>query len=206
MSSTNRGGVRASHDFYVTPKPVIEAVFTQLWELDLLPGDLRAILDPCAGGNVEDKKRYAWGMPYVEVMEEMFPGVLVQSVDIRKDSPAYIHEDFLRMKPDAGDKYDMVVGNPPFSLAEEFVRHSRKFLAEGGLTVMLLRLAFLEGQKRKEFFDEWMPMYIFVHRKRISFTGNLKEGSGGTDSVAYAHFVWRNTPEEVKFSKLMIID
>ena len=44
-----------------------------------------------------------------------------------------------------------------------------------------------------------MPEYIFVHHKRMSFI----EG-GGTDSVAYAHYVWRKGyyPE---FAKIKVI-
>ena len=47
-----------------------------------------------------------------------------------------------------------------------------------------------------DFFDKFMPEYIFVHHKRMSFI----EG-GGTDSVAYAHYVWRKGyyPEFAKF-------
>ena len=64
---------------------------------------------------------------------------------------------------------------------------------------MLLRLNFLETKARKEFFDKFMPEYIFVHHKRMSFI----EG-GGTDSVAYAHYVWRKGyyPE---FAKIKVI-
>ena len=44
-----------------------------------------------------------------------------------------------------------------------------------------------------------MPEYILVHHKRMSFI----EG-GGTDSVAYAHYVWRKGyyPE---FAKIKVI-
>jgi hypothetical protein len=49
----------------------------------------------------------------------------------------------------------------------------------------LLRLAFLEGQKRAPFWKAQPPYSVSVLAKRPSFTG------GGTDSAAYAFFEWR---------------
>lgn len=51
---------------------------------------------------------------------------------------------------------------------------------------MLLRLNFLGSKQRKEFWDKFPPKWIYVHHKRMSFTDN-----GATDSIEYAHFVWR---------------
>lgn len=44
-----------------------------------------------------------------------------------------------------------------------------------------------------------MPHEIYVHSKRMSFTKN-----GGTDSVEYAHFVWKKGSKSN--TKLFLLD
>lgn len=190
MSSTFRGSARAEADYYATPQDVVEKMLDAL--CGIMPFRPKSMLDPAAGGNREDGERYRAAMPYPEAFCRRFPGIGIDTMDIRRDSLAeHRGTDFLGVEPSAwGKRYDVVATNPPFSLAEEFIRHSFGFLSERGVVVMLLRLNFLEGMKRKPFFDEFMPTYIFVHRKRIGFNHNRKTGRKGTDSVAYAHYVW----------------
>ena len=78
-------------------------------------------------------------------------------------------------------KSDLIVTNPPFSLALEFLEKS---LREAEVVVYLLRLNFLGSQKRKPFWEKNPPSHIFVLSKRPSFTGK------GTDATEYAWFVW----------------
>jgi len=51
---------------------------------------------------------------------------------------------------------------------------------------MLLRLNFLGSKSRKPFWDQYPAHRIYVHHKRMSFTDN-----GATDSIEYAHFIWK---------------
>ena len=71
-------------------------------------------------------------------------------IDIRPQACTGVKEfrkaDFLKVTPTT--KYDVVMSNPPFSLAMEFVEHSMKFAP---VVVMLLRLAFLESAGRNSF-------------------------------------------------------
>ena len=57
----------------------------------------------------------------------------------------------------------------------------------------------MDRNNRKEFFDNYMPTWIFVHHKRMSFTD-----AGGTDSVAYCHMVWKKN-DYPKFAKIRVI-
>lgn len=79
------------------------------------------------------------------------------------------------------ERYDVIVTNPPFSLAFEFVQHAIDHSWE---TFMLLRLNFLASQKRASWFRENEPNGLFVLTKRPSFA------YGGTDSCDYAWFYW----------------
>lgn len=83
--------------------------------------------------------------------------------------------------------YDIVT-NPPFSLAEMFIRHGLT-LAHNKLA-MLLRLAFLEGQvKGKDLFVHHPPSRVWVFSKRVTFYPKGAEvKSSGTQ--AFAWYVW----------------
>jgi hypothetical protein len=81
----------------------------------------------------------------------------------------------------------------------EFIKKSLDDVADDGYVMMLLRLNFLETKARKEFFDNYMPTWIFVHHKRMSFVDK-----GGTDSVAYCHMVWKKN-DYPKFAKIRVI-
>jgi hypothetical protein len=90
--------------------------------------------------------------------------------------------DFLEMP--TKDKFDLIVGNPPFTEAEKHVRHGLAMLTHGGRLAFLLRLAFAESKARIPFWREHRASSIVVMAERPSFTG------GATDSCAYAFFIW----------------
>jgi hypothetical protein len=78
--------------------------------------------------------------------------------------------------------YDWVIGNPPYRHAELHVRHALRLATRVGF---LLRLAFLESQRRRPLWNEHPPSCIWVLSKRPSFTSNNR-----TDATAYAWFFW----------------
>lgn len=84
-------------------------------------------------------------------------------------------------------KYDLIITNPPYSIAEEYVHKALGQLESYGQLVLLLRLGFLESIGRWE--RLWAiagmrPTSVYVLCRRPSFTGQ------GTDATAYAWFVW----------------
>jgi hypothetical protein len=86
-------------------------------------------------------------------------------------------------------KVDHIVTNPPYKLAQEFVEHALQCADKK--VAMLLKLNFLEGQRRKEFFEQTPLKKVYVFSKRVSFgKGNEKAKGGGI--LAYAWFVWDN--------------
>jgi len=189
MSSTNRSNARDTHisDYYITPKAEI-LNFLDAWlydlsneqEYNLLAGrpDKALWLDPCSGGDKDHS------MPYVQAIQDNL-GASVMSIDIREDSGAETIGDYLTMEI-VEPRPDVIISNPPFALAQEFITKALKDVARGGYVVMLLRLNFLESKARKQFFENNMPERIYVHHKRMSFTDD-----GKTDSVAYMHACWK---------------
>lgn len=172
-------GKRPEGDVYPTPEWAVDAILREI-RLPVVPRDL-AVLDPGAGNGV-------WGTTAANLLDCYVQGVELRDVE---PSPGFAvwkgHTDFLTWMPIPPVRFHLVVGNPPYSLAEEFIRHSFELLAPGGQIVFLLRLAFLEGQARaKGLWTEFPPERVLVMPKRPSFSGN-----GKTDAIAYAAFYWR---------------
>jgi len=206
MSSTNRGGVREASDYYVTPAWAITDflnTFTAdapaLIGEDLTGRDLK-IFDPCAGGNPKTDTLPERGMAYQQAIQAWgkWSLYIFDSMDIREDSPADIHADYLKEDLSGFHKIvpDIIITNPPFSLAMPIIEKSLKDVRQGGVVIMLQRLNFYGGQKEKRaFFDRvGLPIAAYVHRKRIPFMppGSINPVSGkpfGQDSIEYAHFV-----------------
>ena len=197
MSSTNRHNAEKRHiaDYYVTPvKDIItflgaldEEVSLDIWD--------KTILDPCAGGDPSHDMSYPKALREYYAIPDDWNGI--KTIDIREDSLAETKCNYIETKFDY--KPFLIISNPPFNQAMEFIKKALDDVEDGGYVAMLLRLNFLETKARKDFFDNYMPTWIFVHHKRMSFTD-----AGGTDSVAYCHMVWKKN-DYPKFAKIRVI-
>lgn len=181
MSATNRNGrKRAEADFYETPHDIISS-FIDAWEDAPNFAGLR-ILDPCSGGRQAMSGQILKMPPYAHVLRR-YGATNVSTIDIRQESAAQVKQDYLQMPKTP--EFDLVISNPPFSLAREFVEHSLENTVKGGYVVFLLRLNILGSQRRHEWWQDRIPFAIYVHSKRPRFFG------GGSDATEYAHFVWK---------------
>lgn len=167
---------RRDSDFYPTDSGTVRSVLRDI-SCNLNPRD---ILDPGAGGGV-------WGT----VARGVWPKSRITGMEIRdvpkpEDYDGWICPvDFLT-KPVYPGGYDLVMGNPPYAHAESFVRKGLEYLRPGGVLVYLLRLAFLEGQRRRDgLFADYPPELVYVCSKRPSFSGD-----GKTNATAFGCFVW----------------
>ena len=79
------------------------------------------------------------------------------------------------------ENVDLILTNPPFSMAQEFIEHS---IPRCNTCIMLLRLNFLGTIKRHEFWKQHTPTGIHILSNSPSFTGS------GTDATEYAWFIW----------------
>lgn len=194
MSATNRGAERRPHDAYRTPAFCVH----RLLELRKWPKDC-VWLDPCAGDGAiidavnsyygDQASRIEWGA--VEIRPEC-ETVLADKTDW------YFMGDFLTRREGvrtliapSGEKQPVnrlgiVLMNPPYSLAEEFIRASLDLNPIA--VVALLRLNFLASAKRALWLRDAVPD-VYVLPNRPSFTGE------GTDATDYAWFVFYTQPE-----------
>lgn len=175
MSATNRGVSRNKYDFYETPRVAIDKLFDNY---DVAQHGTR-ILEPSAGSGAVCR------VCRERIPESEITGVELQQELIDKLQPnvdACIQGSFFSAQHLG--KYDIIIGNPPYSLAQEFVEKSLGLLNTGGALIFLLRTAFLESQKRFSFWQRNQVNGLLILSERPSFTGK------GTDATSYAWFIW----------------
>ena len=172
-------------DFYPTPLPVVMGflkVFLPRETWMPHPGLVNnhfSILDPGAGsGNICRALRmhgYTGDLTAVEIRDEETTALS----NLPNPTPKIIIQDFLKWTPDR--RYDLAIGNPPFSLAKEF---ALKCFECADRTALLLRLGFLATERRRKFWEAHPVDKLYVVVNRPSFV------NGGNDSQEYAWFVW----------------
>ena len=85
----------------------------------------------------------------------------------------------------------VLITNPPFSLAQSFVEHAFELGMEQ--VALLLKLQFLEGQRRQPFFEKYPLKWVYVFSNRLKLTRNgLPYKNKGM--MAFAWFVWDARP------------
>lgn len=116
-------------------------------------------------------------------------GKNVISTDLYKRGFGTPHVDFLRCIgcPIFPDQINHIITNPPYKLAQEFIEHALKIV--DGKVAMLLKLNFLEGQRRKSFWLTSPLKSVYVFSKRLSFDKGTEKGKG-KGLLAYAWYVW----------------
>lgn len=176
-------GEKDPNHHYPTPIKLCEAVVSRIDRDFDLPFKMR-ILDPGAGDGV-------WGEAYRAYDDTCS----VVGVELRQQqlNEAYIRwfdeTDYLDWQ--LYQNFDLVIGNPPFNLAEEFIRHSLELLNDGGYLVFLLRSAFKATKKRYlGLFHEFPFIREYQLVERPSFKTN-KQGKMATDTIEYSIFVWQ---------------
>ncbi len=90
-----------------------------------------------------------------------------------------------------GESFDGdIITNPPYSKGLEFVEKAIETIADGHKVAMFLKLQFLEGQKRRKFFERYPPRTVYVLSGRIKCAKNGDFDSIPSSAVAYAWYVW----------------
>ena len=156
----------------------------------------RLALDAGAGRGV-------WGKAYTRILDARHKLSYLVGVEMQPDLDGasclvyddWIEEDYLTLsrKDVFGEAIgqELIFGNPPYSLAEEFVRKSLDLVDEGGYVFFLLRLAFLESKKRHfGLYAEHPLRKVYVLTRRPSFF-STKEGSKTVDALSYGMFLWQ---------------
>lgn len=83
-----------------------------------------------------------------------------------------------------------IITNPPYKYALDFVKQALNSVQYGKKVAMFLKLQFLEGKGRKQFFLENPPKTVYVSSSRLNCAKNGKFEDYSSSAVAYAWFVW----------------
>jgi len=160
-------GERNKGDFYPTPSFAL----LPLLEIERFDG---SILEPCCGeGHISN------------VLIEN--GYNVTSRDLYNRGYGETGVDFLFMP--AHKSFDNVITNPPYTLALEFCEAA--LLVANKKVAMLMKINFLEGVKRKKFFEKAPLKTVYVFSKRITLTKPEYEGKN-KGFITYAWFVFEH--------------
>jgi hypothetical protein len=159
-------------DLYETPPVAVEA----LLRVEQLP---HRIWEPaCGRGAIVNVLR---GRGH-----EVVAGDLVD-YGIPITAPGYYRVDFL-MERHAPEGTQAIVTKPPFKLVEPFVAHA---LDLSPLVIMLLRLAFMESERRTGILEGRGLARIHQFRKRLPMMHRRGwEGRKANSGMAFAWFVW----------------
>lgn len=157
---------REENDFYATEPKAVELLLAE-------ETFANNILEPC------------WGQKHItNILEQA--GYTVKSSDLIDRNVGADIQDFFKITEWDGD----IISNPPYKNALDFVKHSLEIVKEGSKVAMFLKILFLEGKTRKEFFLENPPKVIYVASGRLNCAKNGDFDKYTTGAVCYAWFVW----------------
>ena len=177
MSSTNRGGKRSEADDYPTPYWCTERLIDLK---DVLPGGRWC--EPGAGdGNIIMAiKRQDVTFDLYELRKKPCEKNLKALAKTDKRIKGVTICDWINYRF-RKKRYDVMITNPPFHLAEDFLKTGLK---RARFTVLLLRLNYVGTDKRWAWLHDNMPRAM-VLPNRPSFNDD-----GKTDSIEYAWMIW----------------
>lgn len=163
-------------DHYVTPSKLARAAL----QLATLRGATAPrILDPGAGTGI-------WGA----AARARWPESFITGVELdeqhrwHRSYDQWVQADYLKW--DNSTAYNLIIGNPPYSKCEDFVRMAMTHLTYSGQMMLVLPINFLASQVREAgLFQIYLPNEQWVCSKRPSFTAN-----GRTDAREYALYIW----------------
>jgi hypothetical protein len=156
---------RPEHDWYPTPSYATEALL-------MVEPFVGSILEPACGDGAISKVLLQNGHTVLST-DLIDRGYGEGGLDFISDAYPY--------------RSDNIITNPPFTLAEPFVRHA--LTRSVGKVAMLAKVQFLEGVKRRRLFESTPLKRVWIFSKRLSLTrqGKKMKNSG---MLCFCWFVW----------------
>ena len=167
---------RVENDFYATDPNSVRDL------LDIYSISGNSFYEPCCGqGHI------------AKVLKEYYPDAKHYATDLIDRGYGVGDIDFLTYNFD--DKVDWIITNPPYSLAKEFVDKSLSITNKG--VAMFLKIQFLEGQARRDWFKETPLKYVYVFSKRQDPLRdgqalNPKTGKKWGSTMCFSWFIWEH--------------
>jgi hypothetical protein len=154
-------------ELYSTPPEAVRALCT----VESLP---HWCWDPAAGKG-----------PIAQVLRDAGHAVICSDV-VDHGFPLHFIGDFLAQTK--APSCECIITNPPYRLAQQFVEHALTLVP---LTIMLLRLAFLESERRTSILDGGRLARVHVFKNRLPMMHRDQwAGPRATSSIPFAWFAW----------------
>lgn len=168
-SSNHTTDERAEHDYYATDPQAVEMLLA-------LETFAPVIWEPACGEGHISKVLQAHGHEVIST-DLIYRG-------FGDPEPLNFLEETLN------DFEGDIITNPPYSSGLEFVKRALDSVRPGGKVAMFLKVQFLEGQKRGEFFRQTPPRKVYISRSRLSCAKNGDFARFPDSAIAYAWYVW----------------
>ena len=112
-------------------------------------------------------------------------GKKVYSTDLMNRGYGTGGVDFLKATE---NPYGAVITKPPYKIALEFIEKALDISDEGTKAAMFLKLTFLEGIRRKPFFQTNLPIrvHVFSSRAVVAKSGDFTAAQANENAIAYA--------------------
>ena len=171
-ASNHSEGERETNDFYATDPQTLK-IFLKALKRDKLKLHENIWECACGNGSLSDVLKYhchfLWSSDLVD------RGYGTSGVDFLKQDIKF-----------DGD----ILTNPPYKYAESFVEHALELINKGNYVIMLLKIQFLEGQKRRELFEKYPPKYVYINSARQTCYINGDMSKKMSSASCYCWFVW----------------
>lgn len=160
------------YDFYASP---IEAPLSLLDEYQVP----EIIHEPACGDGA-----------LVDVFRQAGRTVYASDLIDRGCQDSYVADFLAQKEPIPG--VQACITNPPYRYAEQFVRKSRELYP---LTIMLLRLAFLESVRRTDILDTMDLEAVLLYSKRLPrmHRGDYEGKKNTNSAMPFAWYVWNRS-------------
>ena len=177
LAGGNSTSKREENDFYATNPETLKMFLYEFWKDNAFEGN--EILEPaCGQGHIS------------KTLKELLPNFNITSTDLIDRGYGVGGIDFLTY--DYKKMFDVVITNPTFSLAKEFIEKGLKISNKH--VIMLCKIQLLEGTKRKEMFFNTPLKYVYVHTTRQATWKEGKpldpNGKKWATTMCLAWFVW----------------
>lgn len=166
-----------TNELFITPQETVNVLMEEL--VKYLPSNPKVIDAGSGTGSL------AW------VVKEYLPESHITAIEIDSNLIPHLNSmqnidrvveaDFLNLSTNT--YYDLIISNPPFTKAQEFVSTCLKY--DRNIVAVLLRLNFLASQRRHNWWSNMLEApKIRVLSQRPSFR------YGRTDATEYGWFIW----------------
>lgn len=180
MSTVWHPEQRAAGDYYTTDPEAVKVLLESKKVLWGWHKDFSYWEPACGSGNIS------------KVLETHGYGHPVISTDLHDRGYGTPGVDFLQSKPSDGVK--VIITNPPYSLADEFVKHAMEILPYDGVYLALQNINYLAGKGRyRDIYANGFLKHIWVYSGRINCYKNGIE-TGHSSPVNYAWFEYTPKP------------